>query len=523
MNRMLEKKLMGTLAICTFIVCLLVFPAMASPSMQGSNLLQNPTFENSLAGWNSWYYDHIVMMGDKRNQPNLDLSFYPPDFILSESKWDYESAGKDERRSAAAISGLHYTKFRGGLYQTVYVAPGSRVRFSVWMNGLCEDDKQTRCPVILRAGIDPTGGTDWQSNNIRWVETQIGNQQYRQLTPPDVQVPNGTVTVFIWGEPRFPVLYNAAYADDASLVVTVPPTPTGAAPTAPPPPPTPMPCAQMNIMSDGTSTDRLAVSPGAPFVVKWSLQNSGTCAWSGSLNFVGSGDRMEGQSLTVLPQVEIGQSVDVGLNLTAPMQPGSYQGTWEARTSDGTVLGRMVVKINVTTEMSTPTPTVTDTLPGSLASPAPATGRVCVLAFEDRNGDGQLSADEGPLAGVVFRLSDSSGLRGTYTTNDTIEPHCLVGVQPGSYQMAIEPPSGYAATTPTTIAFSLQSGTNMDTVFGARRSAPAIPSLQTASPGGNTAVATRIRGGASQIALVAAVLVMAGLGIFLGSVSANRR
>jgi len=392
-------KQLSALAALALLAGLMALPTTAAPLMQGVNLLQNPNFEQGLEGWHGWYYENIIMPPNGK-EPNLHLSFYPPDFITSEPKWD-KRGDKEGERVAAAVSGLHYTKFRAGLYQTVDVPSGSRVRFSVWVNGFCEDDKKTRCPVILRAGIDPTGGTDWQSDSVQWVETQISNQQYELLTPPEVQVGrNGRVTVFAWGEPRYPVLYNAAYFDEASLVVTVPPTPTGAAPTAPPPSPTPMPCAQMQLVSDVAVPDNSPVAPSAQFVRTWRVQNSGTCAWSGTLNFIGTGSQMDGQSPTDLPDVQVGQTADVSIKLIAPAQPGSYQGTWEARTNDGTILGRLVVKINVTDRMTTPMPIVTatplpiaTTVQGLSMSPAPMNGQVCIRAFNDCNGDGQQSPD----------------------------------------------------------------------------------------------------------------------------------
>ena len=353
-----------------------VLPTLAAPTMQGVNLLQNPSFEQGLDGWRSWFYENIVMEADKKNQANTELSFHAPDFLPSESKWDHESRGKDERRAAAAVSGVHYWRFRGGLYQVVHVAPGSRVRFSVWANGFCEDDRGSRCPVRLRAGIDPTGGTDWQSSNVRWVEFESGSQQYVLLTPPDVQVPDGRVTVFTWGETRYPVIYSAAYFDEASLVVTVPPTPTGAAPTEPPPPPTATPCAQMRIVSDATVPDNPPIAPGTRFTKTWRVQNSGTCTWSGTLNFVGSGDQMEGPSSTTLPQVEVGQVTEVSISLVAPTQSGSYQGTWEARTNEGTVLGRLVITIHVVDHTPTPAPILRATPLAEAMPPATATPQV---------------------------------------------------------------------------------------------------------------------------------------------------
>ncbi len=511
-------------AALALFACLLALPATAAPLMQGTNLLQNPNFEGSLSGWTTWYYDNIVMQADNKKMADLDLSFYPPAFVLSEPKWDHESGGKQDIGSAAAISGIHFTKFRGGLYQTVHVAPGSRVRFRVWMNAFCEDDKGRRCPIIVRAGIDPTGGTDWQSKNIRWVETQIGNQQYVAMTPPDVQVPDGTVTVFVWGEPRFPVIYSAAYADEASLVVTVPPTPTGAAPTVPPPSPTPVSCAQLGVAADATDSNKLVVAPGVQFVKAWRLQNSGTCAWSGTLSFVGNGDQMEGSSPTSLPTVDVGQSTDVSLNLTAPIQPGSYQGTWEVRTGEGIVLGRLVVSIEVAGGTPTPDVVVAVTPQSLAASPTPEASQICVTAFEDLDGDGQRTVDEQALAGAFFQLSDANGPKDVYMTDGLHEPYCFTHLQSGDYQLEMEPPSGYVESTRKSANISLRSDTQVDVLFGVKFQASNPTGTPTVKASSVTPISGRATSGAAGTAMVVTVIaVVMGLGLILGFVSSGRR
>jgi hypothetical protein len=369
MSYMHRTGVLSILAGLALLTAMVAFPTLAAPPLQGINLLQNPSFEQELVRWGTWWYENIVYDDASHKTLNTDLTFSQPFFMPSEPKWDRESNGKEDGRAAGKVSGVHYIKFRGGFYQTVYVPPGSRVRFSVWVNSFCEDEGQHRCPVILRAGINPDGGANWRSSNIRWVDVEIGDQQYQLLTSPEVQVgPSGLVTVFTWGEPRYAVIYTAAYFDQASLIVTVPPTPTGAAPTEPPPSPTPVPCAQMRLMSDIVASENSPVAPSARVVRTWRIQNSGTCPWSGALVFIGNGDQMEGASPTVLPEVDVGQTMNVSLNLVAPAQPGSYQGTWEAHTNDGIVLGRLVVKINVVDNTPTPIPTFTAAPPVEAAS-----------------------------------------------------------------------------------------------------------------------------------------------------------
>jgi hypothetical protein len=191
------------------------------PLQSGDNLLQDPSFEDAPSGnwqWNFWSYQVMVMKDDNKKEPDLDKSFFAPNFLPSESEWDKESNGSEG--TAGAISNQAWTKFRAGFYQTVDVAPGTCVHFSVWANEFCQTDDNQSCPILLRAGIDPSGGNNWMSDDVLWVGTTISSREYTLLTVPLASVgQRGRVTVFTWGEPLYPVHYSSAYFDEASLVV----------------------------------------------------------------------------------------------------------------------------------------------------------------------------------------------------------------------------------------------------------------------------------------------------------------
>jgi len=529
---MRTTRLLSTFAALALLAGLMAAPTLAAPSRQGGNLLQDPSFEQAAAGnwkWQWWKYENVVYNDDKKKDPNPNESFYAPAFMPSEAKWDKESGGTTG--AAGALSGKQEAKFRAGFYQTVDVAAGSKVRFSVAVNGKCVARDGTKCNVTLKAGIDPDGGTNWSSGNIQWAETAVGNEKYVVLTAPEVTVgASGKVTVFTWGEPQWPMFYIAAYFDEASLVVTAAPavTPTGVPPTAPPaPPPAPAPCAQMRFVSDVTIPDNSQIVPGTQFVKTWRVKNTGTCAWAGTLNFVGTGNRMGGTSPTSFPQVPAGQEAELSISLTAPAQPGPYQGTWQVKTTDGVVLDNLFLKIVVAGEAAPPVAAVTATPQGQVpvptATPTPTPGQVCVLAFNDRNGDGQQSADENPLAGVVFALADSNGPKDSYTTDGVSEPYCFADLQPGSYTLTAKAPGGYSGTSPKTQIVAI-SGGKEDFVFGARRGGAVATPTRASSGGGGNGAASGLLGGAGRYILVgAALLVLIGLGFVAGFVLMNRR
>jgi hypothetical protein len=78
----------------------------------------------------------------------------------------------------------------------------------------------------MRAGIDPEGGTSPTACSVLWVTTTT-EEAYVAFTMPEVTVGRaGRATVFMWGEPQQPYLYNAAYAGVLSFL----PAALGAAP-----------------------------------------------------------------------------------------------------------------------------------------------------------------------------------------------------------------------------------------------------------------------------------------------------
>jgi hypothetical protein len=466
---------------------------IAAAQVQGSNLIQDPTFDLMAQGtwkWEKWSY--------LKQESDLGQSFTAPVFMPSEPKWDHGSGGQSG--AAGSVAGQAGAKFRAGFYQTVAVQAGTRVRFSVWVNGFCQSNG-SQCPVMLKAGIDSTGGTDWSSGNVKWAGTEISNNKYVQLVTEEVVVgDSGKVTVFTWGEPSFGAFYTAAYFDDAALMGTA----GSAPPTAPQPgqpaaTAQPAACAQVSWVSDVTIPDDTVMASGTQFVKTWRVKNTGSCAFSGTLNFVGKGNQMGGQSPVVLPKIEAGQQLDVSVNLTAPTQAGDYFGTWQPRTGDGTPMENLVVRIKVSAAAATPVPTATatpilavtatpavstpETTATPAASPTPAPGQTCVQAFNDLNGDGQLEADESLLAGVVFTLSDASGLRDSYTTDSVSEPYCFEALPPGTYQLTIKPPANYASTTFDAMTVNLSGGMKADVVYGAKRggTAPAATAVAAAS------------------------------------------
>ncbi len=141
-----------------------------------------------------------------------------------------------------------------------------------------------------------------------------------------------------------------AMTQNAPTQTPVPPTATPLPPTLTPVPPTntPLPtataisyCDWVTFVKDVTVPDGTQFTSGENFTKTWRLQNRGTCTWTPDymLVFV-RGDSMGGTTAVRLPgYVSPGQTVDVSVTLTAPIQKGNYVGHWMLRNQYGILFG----------------------------------------------------------------------------------------------------------------------------------------------------------------------------------------
>lgn len=146
----------------------------------------------------------------------------------------------------------------------------------------------------------------------------------------------------LWVAPR--IVRPVSGPLPTSTAAAAPPTATvepSQTPTLTPTMPPASACDKAQFIQDVTIPDGASVSAGQPFTKTWRVSNAGTCTWttSYSLAFV-SGDQMGGVSALPLPTtVAPGQTVDVSVDLTAPVQPGDYAGYWMLRNASGGFFG----------------------------------------------------------------------------------------------------------------------------------------------------------------------------------------
>jgi hypothetical protein len=122
--------------------------------------------------------------------------------------------------------------------------------------------------------------------------------------------------------------------------------------------------------------DDTMMVPGQRFTKVWRLQNSGSCTWTPDYKVVWFFGSKLGDSLSVplRESVEPGESIDIMVDMTAPLAAGSFQSNWKLQDENGETFGigptgssPFWVRIVV---VHTPTPTFTPSPPPT-ATPTP--------------------------------------------------------------------------------------------------------------------------------------------------------
>ncbi|MBT3390380.1 MAG: hypothetical protein HN413_08215 [Chloroflexi bacterium] len=145
---------------------------------------------------------------------------------------------------------------------------------------------------------------------------------------------------------------NPTQGEQAAAPTMPPPTATIAIPTntpvpptnAPPPTATPIPCDFLTFGDpiDVTIPDGTDIAAGAAYTKTWRLKNGGSCTWTSGYHLIFiSGDNMGAPAEVAITAgtVSPGQTVDVSVNLVAPLDPGVYRGYFKLRNPGGLIFG----------------------------------------------------------------------------------------------------------------------------------------------------------------------------------------
>lgn len=112
-----------------------------------------------------------------------------------------------------------------------------------------------------------------------------------------------------------------------------------------------------------------------------------------------------------------------------------------------------------------PSPTPTPLLP--TPSPKPGAGTLCVILYEDVNGDSIRQEEEPSIPGGALSISGRDASQ-TIETGGGDEPHCFTELLEGNYTISVAAPEGYNFTTVTNYALRLNAGDETFVDFGAQ-------------------------------------------------------
>jgi len=149
-----------------------------------------------------------------------------------------------------------------------------------------------------------------------------------------------------------------------------------------------------------------------------------------------------------------------------------------------------------------PSPTPTAILP--TPSPEPGTGNLCVLLFDDRNGDAIRQEEEPSVPGGAINVSNRSGsVAKTATTRDGSEPECFQQLGEGEYTVTVALPEGYNPTTVTNFVLALKAGDETFLNFGAQMNTETAVEAPAPAGGGKSPL----------LGIIGGVFLLAGIGL----------
>ncbi len=120
-------------------------------------------------------------------------------------------------------------------------------------------------------------------------------------------------------------------------------------------------------------------------------------------------------------------------------------------------------------------PTSTPTPSAPTETPQPGIGTLCVLLFEDENGDAIRQEEEVSLPGGAINISNRDGsVSITEDTTDGLEYFCTENLEEGSYNVSAAIPEGYNPTTVLNTGLELAGGDVSYLTFGAQANSETV-------------------------------------------------
>ena len=142
----------------------------------------------------------------------------------------------------------------------------------------------------------------------------------------------------------------------------------------------------------------------------------------------------------------------------------------------------------------------------AVATPNQGEAKVCVMLYDDLNGDALHQDTEATIANGAVSVTGTSGQYSkTANTAGGIDPVCFEKVIPGTYNISVAAPEGYNATTQLNYTLDIKTGQQIYVDFGAQLGGKAKPQDPANQPGSSNLL------GIAGLVLVAAAI---GLGLY---------
>jgi hypothetical protein len=181
-----------------------------------------------------------------------------------------------------------------------------------------------------------------------------------------------------------------------------------------------------------------------------------------------------------------------------------------------TVGQELVIGIGAGTSSEQPTagPAPTETPSQPTPTPLPGNATVCILLYNDINGDSLVQEGETVIADGAVSVTGASGqFSEARATIAGVDPTCFENVPEGVYTLNAAAPQGYYPTTQQTYRLEVVAGREYRVDFGAQQADTSLP--QTGEPSAE--------GGSALLGIVGGLLLLIGIGLGIYSWTAFGR
>lgn len=125
---------------------------------------------------------------------------------------------------------------------------------------------------------------------------------------------------------------------------------------------------------------------------------------------------------------------------------------------------------------ATPGPSPTPTIPLPSPTPFPGNGEICILLYNDINGNAMLEPGEAAIPAGAISIMDVKGeITRNGKTGSEPDPVCFSDLPEKEYNISVGPPEGYNPTTAMNYTLKLKAGDKSIMNFGAQLSSAAAP------------------------------------------------